>query len=129
LQLKILLPDRIFADEANVAKIVVMTPGGSFGLLPHRADCVAAIVPGLFVYQPDGADEVTVALDEGVMVKAGDEVLVSVHRAIAGPDIEQLHHRITDEFLTIDDLQRAQRHVSAQIESGFIKRFAAFEDA
>lgn len=129
MQLKILLPDRIFADEANIARIVFMTPGGSFGLLPHRADCVAAIVPGLFTYQPEGAEEVTVALDEGVMVKAGDEVLVSVRRAIAGPDIEQLHHSITAEFLTLDSLQQAQRNVSAQIESGFIKRFAAFEDA
>ncbi len=129
MQLKILLPDRIFADEANIARIVFMTPGGSVGFLPHRADCVAAIVPGLFTYQAVGADEITVALDEGVLVKVGGEVLVSVRRAIAGSDIEQLHKNITAEFLTLDDLQQAQRHVSAQIEGGFIKRFAAFENA
>lgn len=129
MQLKILLPDRIFADEAEIARIVFMTPGGSFGLLPHRADCVAAIVPGLFAYQANGADEVIVALDEGVLIKAGGNVLVSVRRAIAGPDIGQLQHRIAAEFLTLSDLQQVQRHVSAQIESSFIKRFRAFEDA
>ncbi len=129
MQLKILLPDRVFADEAKIARIVFVTPGGSFGLLPRRADCVAAIVPGLFAYQAEGADEVTVALDEGVLVKAGGNVLVSVRRAIAGSDIEQLEHSIAAQFLTLSDLQQAQRRVSAQLESGFIKRFAAFEDA
>ncbi len=129
MQLKILLPDRVFADEAKIARIVFVTPGGSFGLLPRRADCVAAIVPGLFAYQVEGVDEVTIALDEGVLVKAGDNVLVSVRRAIAGTDIEQLQHSIAAEFLTLSDLQHAQRRVSAQLESGFIKRFAAFEDA
>lgn len=129
MQLKILLPDRIFADEANIARIVVVTTAGSVGMLPHRADCVAAIVPGLFVYQAEDADEVTVALDEGVLVKAGDSVLISVRRAIAGTDIEQLEQSIEAQFLTLSDLQQAQRQVSAQFESGFIKRFAAFEDA
>ncbi|QYE33505.1 MULTISPECIES: F0F1 ATP synthase subunit epsilon [Sphingosinicellaceae] len=129
MQLKILLPDRVFADEARIARIVFMTPGGSFGLLSRRADCVAAIVPGLFVYQAEGVDEVTLALDEGVLVKAGDDVLVSVRRAIAGSDIEQLQHNIAAEFLTLSDLQQAQRRVSAQLESGFIKRFAALENA
>lgn len=128
MQLKILLPDRVFADEAKVARIVFTTPGGSFGLLPRRADCVAAIVPGLFAYQAEGADEVTVALDEGVLVKAGGNVLISVRRAIAGSNIEQLQHSIATEFLTLSDLQQAQRRVSAQLESGFIKRFAAFEN-
>jgi F-type H+-transporting ATPase subunit epsilon len=129
LQLKILLPDRVFADETEITRIVFVTPGGSFGLLPHRADCVAAIVPGLFVYQADDADEVIVALDEGVLIKAGGNVLVSVRRAMAGPDIGQLQHSIAAEFLTLSDLQQAQRHVSAQIESSFVKRLAAFEDA
>ncbi len=129
MQLKILLPDRVFADEAKITRIVFVTPGGSFGLLPRRADCVAAIVPGLFAYQAAGADEVTVALDEGVLIKAGGNVFISVRRAIAGSDIEQLQHSIAAEFLTLSDLQNAQRRVSAQLESGFIKRFAAFEDA
>jgi F-type H+-transporting ATPase subunit epsilon len=129
LHLKILLPDRVFADEAKIARIVFTTPGGSFGLLPRRADCVAAILPGLFAYQAEGADEVTVALDEGVLVKAGGNVLISVRRAIAGSDIEELEHSIAAQFLTLSDLQQAQRRVSARLESGFIKRFAAFEDA
>jgi F-type H+-transporting ATPase subunit epsilon len=120
LHLKILLPDRVFADEAKIARIVFTTPGGSFGLLPRRADCVAAILPGLFAYQAEGADEVTVALDEGVLVKAGGNVLISVRRAIAGSDIEELEHSIAAQFLTLSDLQQAQRRVSARLESGFI---------
>jgi len=129
MRLKILLPDRVFAEQANVARIVFNTPGGSFGLLPHRSDCVAAIAPGLFVYEAVGDPEITVALDQGVLVKAGDDVLVSVRRAVAGADIGRLQHSIAAEFLTLNDLQQSQRRVSAQLESGFLTRFAAFEDA
>ena len=129
MRLRILLPEQIFVDQAAVATIAFETHGGSFGLLPHRRDCVAAIVPGLFFYQPAGKPEITVALDEGVLVKAGDQVLVSVRRAMAGGDIAQLQHRIAADFLTLTNLQQDQRRASAELETGFLKHFAAFEDA
>lgn len=37
-----------------------------FGLLPHRPDCVAALVPGILIYESDAEGEVYVAVDEGV---------------------------------------------------------------
>ena len=129
MRLRILLPEQIFVDQADVATIAFETHGGSFGLLPHRRDCVAAIVPGLFFYQPAGKPEITVALDEGVLVKTGDQVLVSVRRAMAGGDIAQLQHRIAADFLTLTNLQQDQRRASAELETGFLKHFAAFEDA
>jgi F-type H+-transporting ATPase subunit epsilon len=129
MHLKILLPYRTFVDKTDVARIVFVTQGGSFGLLPHRRDCVAAIAPGLFTYQIGDAHEVIVAVDQGVMVKSGGDVLVSVRRAIAGADIDQLQRAIEADFLTLTDMQQSARKVSAKLESGFLKRFVEFQDA
>ena len=46
MNLKVLLPFEIFADKTGVSRIVAETREGSFGLLPHRLDCVAALAPG-----------------------------------------------------------------------------------
>jgi F-type H+-transporting ATPase subunit epsilon len=53
MDLKILLPYRIFAEIKNVSSIIAETSEGSFGLLPQRLDCVAAIVPCIFSYETD----------------------------------------------------------------------------
>jgi F-type H+-transporting ATPase subunit epsilon len=84
MHLKVLLPFQIFADETGVSRIVAETLDGSFGLLPHRLDCVAALAPGILIYEAEAGKEVYVAVDEGVLVKTGLDVLVSVRRAIGG---------------------------------------------
>ena len=47
MNLKVLLPFQVFTDEDGVSRIVAETRTGSFGLLPHRLDCVAALAPGI----------------------------------------------------------------------------------
>ena len=43
INLKVLLPFQIFLDKRNVKRIVAHTSEGSFGLLPRRLDCTAAL--------------------------------------------------------------------------------------
>ena len=127
MHIKILLPFQIFAENTGVSRIVAETREGSFGLLPHRLDCVAALAPGILIYQTDSGPEVFVAVDEGVMVKTGLAVLVSVRRAIGGTDLSQLHAAVEKEFLTLDEQERSVRSVTAKLESGLIRRLAVFE--
>ncbi len=83
-----------------MSRIVAETREGSFGILPHRLDCVAALAPGFFTYETKEGGTVYLAVDEGVLVKAGDDVLVSVRHAIGGTDLGQLHEAVKREFLT-----------------------------
>src|ERR1017187_9142139 len=78
MNLKILLPFEIFTEKTDVSRIVAETRDGSFGLLPHRLDCVAALAPGILIYELEGQGEVYVAVDQGVLVKTGPDVVVSV---------------------------------------------------
>ena len=127
MNLKVLLPFQVFAEKTGVARIVAETREGSFGLLPHRLDCVAALVPGILIYQTESGGEVLVAVDEGVLVKTGMDVLVSVRRAISGTDLGQLHAAVDKEFLTLDEKEQSVRSAVAKLETGFLQRFAKFQ--
>ena len=127
MHLKVLLPFQIFAERMGVSRIVAETREGSFGLLPHRLDCVAALVPGILTYETETGGEVLVAVDEGVLVKSGPDVLVSVRRAIGGTDLGQLHDAVRREFLTLDEREQSVRQAVAKLETGFLRRFATFQ--
>ena len=125
MNLKVLLPFRVFAAKTGVTRIVAETREGSLGLLPHRLDCVAALAPGILIYE-DHDDEVYVAVDEGVLIKTGPDVLVSVRNAIAGTDLGQLREAVEREFVNLDERERAVRSVLAKMESGLIRRLVSF---
>jgi F-type H+-transporting ATPase subunit epsilon len=127
MNLKILLPFKIFAEKTGVSRIVAETREGLFGLLPHRLDCVAALTPGILIYEAETEGEVYVAVDVGVLVKAGPDVLVSVRRAMGGTDLGRLRAAVEQEFLTLDEYEQSVRTVMAKLETGFLRRFAAFQ--
>jgi F-type H+-transporting ATPase subunit epsilon len=128
MNLKILLPFRVFAEKSGVSRIVAETREGSFGLLPHRLDCVAALVPGILIYETAAEGEVYLAVDEGVLVKTGRDVLVSVRRALSGTDLGQLRAAVEEEFLALDEQEQNVRSVLAKMESDFVRRLAAFHN-
>ena len=125
--LKILLPFQIFAEKTGIARIVAETRAGSYGFLPQRLDCVAPLLPGILIYENEEEGEVYVAVDEGVLVKVGQNVSVSVRNAIGGTDLRQLHEAVEKEFLDLNEREQNVRSVLAKIESGFIRRFAEFQ--
>lgn len=128
MNLKILLPFGLFLDLPEVQRIVAETAEGSFGLLPNRLDCVAALVPGILSYETAKEGEVFVAIDAGGLVKAGPEVRVSVRRALTGVGLAQLRESVAQEFLTLDDDEQKVRTLMTKLETGFIRRFAAYQD-
>jgi F-type H+-transporting ATPase subunit epsilon len=126
MHLKILLPTEVFADVSDVRSVVAESTNGSFGLLEHRRDCAAALRPGILTYTTEH-ETVYLAADEGVLVKTGSDVLVSVRHAIGGTNLSQLHDEIKKQFLTLDREERKVRDTIAKMESGFVGRFAEFK--
>jgi len=130
MNLKILLPFRVFAEKTNVLRVVAETDAGSLGLLPHRLDCIAPLAPGILIYECEGEEESYVAVDEGVLIKTGQDVLVSVRRAMGGSSkakLEDLRDSVEREFLTLDEQEKSVRAVMTKLETGFVRRFVRLQ--
>lgn len=119
--LKILLPERVVLEE-TADKVVAESPRGSFGLLPRHVDYVAPLVPGILSFTHE-EEESFVAVDEGVLVKCGEEVLVSVRDAVIGPDLESLEGTVRGRFDERREQEKAMHTALAKLESEVVRRF------
>jgi F-type H+-transporting ATPase subunit epsilon len=126
MNLEILLPYRVFAEQSAVSRIVVETSNGSLGLLPNRLDCAATLVPGILIYVASSIVSY-VAIDDGVLVKAGSEVRISVRRALGGTSLAELQDVVRRSFLVTDQRQRDVRVALAKMEAGLMGQFAKLQ--
>lgn len=124
MNLKVLLPYGVFADTTGVSRMVVETRQGSVGLLPRRLDCVAALAPGILTYTSSTEGEVFVAVDEGVLVKTGPDVLISVRRALRGVDLAGLRAAVERDFRAIDEREQTVRAIQTKLEADLVRRMA-----
>src|SRR5690625_3397676 len=115
MHLKILLPYEIFADVKGVKRIVVETTAGSHGILPRRLDCAAALQAGILLYETNEGEKY-VAINEGILIKTGQEVLVSVRNAIGDAPLGELKKMVREEMLALDELEVDARTVMARSE-------------
>jgi len=123
MRLKILLPYGIFADIKNVKKVIAETTAGSYGILPKRLDCTAALVTGILVYETQGDEEKYIAVNEGILIKTGLLVTVSVRNAIGNAPLGELKAMVQREMVELDELEVNARSVMAKLETGFLHNF------
>jgi len=126
MDLEILVPFRVFARKDLVSRIVAETPKGFYGFLPNRLDCVAPLVPGILMYATPEEGETYIAVDQGILVKTGPKVVISVRHAIGGFELGQLQEAVEHDFLNLDERERTLRSSLAKLESSFIRRYAEF---
>jgi F-type H+-transporting ATPase subunit epsilon len=121
-KLKILLPSRVYAEKDEVTRLVVETSQGSCGILPHRLDCVAVLVPGILTFETQAGGVAYAALDAGVLVKIGADVHISVRRAVLGAELGSLRETVRREYSVLDQTEREVRQLSEKLENGFLRR-------
>ncbi len=122
MNLRVLLPERVFLD-VEAEKVTAEARNGCFCLLPRHVDFVAALVPGLLAYAGPGGQEEFLAIDEGLLVKSGDEILVSTRNAVAGLEVGELKERIREEFEIVDERERTTRSAVARLEADLVRSF------
>jgi len=127
MRLQLLLPSCVMTQAEDVLRIVAETSAGSLGLLPNRLDCTAIIVPGILLFETQDGEETVLAVDRGVLVKAGREVRISVRRAIRGRQLDQLRQAVEQEFRTLNADEQQLQNVMVKLETGFMHRFSEFQ--
>lgn len=127
MRLKLLLPSQILIDEP-VRKVIAQGRNGSFCLEPRHVDFVSALAPGILQFIDAEAREVFVAVDEGILVKCADEVLVSAYNAVKGEDLATLKDTVEHRFRQLDESERVARSALARLEAGVVRRFTQMQE-
>jgi F-type H+-transporting ATPase subunit epsilon len=127
MKLKVLLPTAVFMDM-EVRKVIAEAENGAFCLLPRHRDLVTALVPGLISLTTVDGQEVFLAVDEGILVKCGAEVLVSTRQAVQGPDLGSLRRTIDEQFGVVDEHEKLARAAVARLEADLARRFLELQD-
>lgn len=125
IHLKVMEPEQIIADE-QVDKIIAEAVNGFFCLKPRHVDFASALKPGiLYLYQ--GEEEKILAVDRGILVKCGSEVLVSVLNAIAGDDLGKLREQVRKEFSRIEKIEEEATNALRNLEAELIQHFVGLQ--
>jgi len=125
MKLKILLPTRVFLEQ-EVHKISGEALNGSFTILPRHLDFVTALQPGLLYFDGD-EKETFLAVDKGILLKAGEEVLVSVRSAVRAEGLKDVRKKVEKRYQELNEREKRSRSVLAKFESDFIRRFIELE--
>jgi F-type H+-transporting ATPase subunit epsilon len=122
MRLKVLLPTEILID-ADVTKVIAEAENGSFCLLPRHIDFVAVLVPGILSFMtPEGKEEFA-AVDEGILVKVGQEVLVSTGRGVRSSELGRLKQMVAEEFQVRSEREKKALSAGARLEADIVRRF------
>jgi F-type H+-transporting ATPase subunit epsilon len=128
MRLLVLVPVGILLDRP-VDKVIAEAEDGSFCLLPRHVDFVAALVPGILYAHTLTGEDLHLATDEGVLVKCGREVRVSVRDAVLGPGLAGLAETVERRFRVRDEQERRARSAVARLEVGVVRRFLGLGEA
>ncbi len=126
MRMRILTPIEVVVDE-RVLKIVAVATNGAFGILPRHIDFVAPLPPGVLTYMTEEGEERFVGLDEGTLLKRGEDVQISCLAAIFGHDLESLQQHVRQQFQLREEQERTARSALARLEASVVRRFIELE--
>lgn len=127
MRLKVLLPTRVLVDE-EIDRLTAEGHDGLFTILPRHVDFVSTLVTGILSYRPVGATEdAYTAVDRGILVKRGADVLVSTRRGAHSDDLDHLAQNVLAELYRLDKQERQTRTALARLEANFIQRFVELD--
>ncbi len=122
MRLRVIVPEQILLDTP-ITRLVAEAGNGSFGLLPRHVDFVTALVPGVIEYVLLDGEVRFLGSDEGILVKSGRDVLVSVRGCSMGASLEELRPLVQARFVHLDTRERAARTALARLEAEVARRF------
>lgn len=121
MKLLLSVPTGVVVDT-QVARLSGESDRGSFTLLPRHADGAMLLRPGLFSYVDEDGAEVFVAVDEGVVVKAGNDVRVACQRAVVAGDLQDARSALMRHLHERSEHERKARSVLRALEADVLRR-------
>lgn len=125
LQLRVMEPKKILVKTA-VTKVIAEALNGSFCIKPNHIDFVSALKPGILEYYTDEGDQF-IALDEGILVKCGQDVLVSVLNGVPGTNLSELEETVREQFHKTEAMNKATDIALKGMEADLLMHFVELD--
>ncbi|MEH2389304.1 MAG: F0F1 ATP synthase subunit epsilon [Nostoc sp.] len=122
MRLKVVLPTKILIETAAI-KVIAEAENGIFCLLPRHIDFVATLIPSLLSFVSPQGQEQFFAIDQGILIKHGDEVTVATQNAVQGGDLGMLKKTVEQQFHLIDEREKTAHSVLEKLEINTIRHF------
>ena len=122
MNLRVFLPTEILVSE-TVTKVLAEGENGFFCLLPRHIDFVSALAPGIVSFVLATGQEEFLAVDEGVLVKCGADVLISTGQAVRGAELGTLRQTVEEQFRVLDEREKLARSASAKLEADLVRQY------
>ncbi len=122
MRLKVVLPTKILIETAAI-KVIAEAENGIFCLLPRHIDFVATLIPSLLSFVSPQGQEQFFAIDQGILIKHGDEVTVATQNAVQGGNLGMLKKTVEQQFHLIDEREKIARSVLEKLEVNTIRHF------
>lgn len=122
MKLAVRTPLELLVEVDDVERVAAETDDGAFAVAPRHMDFVTTVAPGILSYTVAG-DEHTLAVDRGILVKCGSQVLVSVRDAVGSDSVEELERELREHLLVRDERERHALSALARLESGVVRAF------
>ncbi|MFP4362468.1 MAG: F0F1 ATP synthase subunit epsilon [Spirochaetia bacterium] len=120
MKLRVLVPQKILIEQ-NAEKITADSLHGVFTILEHHIDCACLLSPGVIIIK-NGDKETFIANDEGVLLKNGEVVNVSVRRGIICDSLDNIDELVEQEFLERSETQKKLQTALTRLEINFTKQ-------
>lgn len=125
MRLRVFLPVNVLIDK-EVTKVTAEAENGSFCILPKHIDFVAALTSGILSFESNREEEF-LAVDEGILVKWGVDVMVSTRNAVRSKDLGTLRQTVKEQFRMLNEREKRTRSVLAKLEADFARRILELE--
>lgn len=121
------LPDRQLY-KCGAVKLTARSVEGAFGVLPNHIDFVIALMPCVLMLTASDGDERIFGIDEGVLVKHGEDVDICVLRAVQSDDIDGLKATVRNTFTNMDEQEKIARSALSRLEADMARHFAKLKE-
>ena len=126
MDLRILLPGKTYW-QGRVKRITGEAINGFFCLLPRHVDFITIMTPGIFFALTEKEEDLYLAINEGILIKANEQVTLSTRSAVKGDNLGELKKEVEENFIKINQQEEGARSALQKLEADFVRRFLDLE--
>ncbi len=112
----------------EISKIKLDFLNGGHTFLPKHVDFASVLKPSIAIYTDETGNKKYIACHNGIAVKKGKSITLSVRQAVLGDTLDELKNTILHEFKKADEQRKELNTAMARLEIGMLRGFKKLKE-